>query len=64
MLWGWEKILSGDHVHGRPIPQDYSRVEVIQILPKTRVIFSTPFDDDFIMDGQITAWPKDQCICC
>jgi len=29
-----------------------------------RVIFSTPFDDDFIMDGQITAWPKDHCICC
>jgi len=61
---GLGKILSGDHVHGKTIPQGYFRIEITQILPEIRLMFSTPFDDDFLMNGQITAWPKDQCIHC
>ena len=59
---GSGKILSGDQVHGKVIPQGYVKIEILQILPETRLMFSTTFNDEFLVNGQITAWPKVQCI--
>ena len=43
---GLGRILDGNHVHGKAIPQDYIKMEITQIFPEIRVILSTPFDDD------------------
>ena len=54
---GTGTTISGDRLHGKPVPPGHVRVIIEQIFPNIQPLVPTVFDDDFLCKGSITAWP-------
>ena len=55
---GTGTTISGDQLHGKPVPPGHIRVIIKHIIPNIQPLVTTAFDDDFLSKGSITAWPS------
>ena len=49
--------VEGLNIHGKEVPMLYQKVAVTSVLEKTKLLFRTSFDTEYINVGEIIAWP-------